>query len=288
MSSSASPHRRGLGHVDREAARAEQHRVAVEQPVDQARRTRRPRRRRSGCRPCGGCGPRRARTRSLIAAWSSVVVKTDLEHRPHPVEHGVGPCGVEAGVELDLEEALGVLGAAGRPDLVDAAGLVRPAPTEGHRQQPDGAHAGPVQLLGERRDDEVAVLAGELDDRADRATAVERGPVRVDDPDRDLAGSARRRRTRTRRGRPRPARRRRRAAWPRPRAAGRLRRTASAAPGGSAARSSSWSVTLFLDGSATSATRPPGVGARVGRSAAIGRDRGRRTHGGSVGHGCLG
>ena len=69
---------------------------------------------------------------------------------------------------------------------------------------------------------------------------------------------------------------------------GRLQRTAWPRPAGSAARSSSWSVTLFLDGSATSATRPPGVEARVGRSAAIDRDRGRGTHGGTSGRGCLG
>ena len=108
-----------------------------------ARRTRQPRRRRNGCRPL-------RRVRSAASAHEvphrGLVARRRehrLEHRPHPVEQRVGPCGVEAGVELDLEEALRVLGAAGRSDLGDAAGLVRPSPTEGHRQQPDGAHARP-------------------------------------------------------------------------------------------------------------------------------------------------
>ena len=122
----------------------------------------------------------------------------------------------------------------------------------------------------------------------DRPAAVERGPVRVEDAGGDLAGSAGVDELEGVEVRIDQPGRRRRAAWLRPRAAGRLQRTALAAPGGSAARSSSWSVTLFLDGSATSATRPPGVGARVGRSAAIDRDRGRANPRRDVGHGCLG
>ena len=198
-----------------------------------------------------------------MAAWSSVV-EHRLEHRPHPVEQRVGPCGFEAGSSSISRKP----SACSAPRAARSPRCGPSPPTGVGRTTPPAAGPGgrgPVELLGERRDREVAVLAGELDDGADRPAAVERGPVGVEDAPRsrprpastnskafevgrDQLGSAR-------------------AAWPRPRAAGRRRRTARR-PGGSAARSSSWSVTLVLDGSATSATRPPGVGARVGRSAA--------------------
>ena len=109
------------------------------------------------------------------------------------------------------------------------------------------------------------------------------GPLGVEDAP-AISPSARWSTNSKRRGRPRPARSGA-SGVPAPRAqdgGGELR----GAPGGSAARSSSWSVTLVLDGSATSATRPPGVGARVGRSAAEARSRGNPRR--EVPHGCLG
>jgi len=162
---------------------AEQHPMAAEQPVDQRHRlVDLVVGERAACvvgHLVGGRGHQLAHRVVVVGGQED-----GGEHGLEVGQQGGGPVGREPRVELDLEEALG-LGCAPRgAELGEVTAGVAGAAV-GERGGAQGAEPPAPQLLVDGRDDEVAVLTGDLHDRPHRDRAVEGALVGREDAERD-------------------------------------------------------------------------------------------------------